>query len=217
MKLFTTISLVLVLALTSLCQDSKLYIGIELGPTISTFYGRSSLESSTSKLNPFLGANLEYGFNKYLSVKTGLFYERKGAKSSIMLTDVTGTNIGKEEYKLNYDYIIIPAMLSFSTNGKVQFYADAGLYAGYLIGQSNKVKHGISPDSVSVMPESYYETSTKFDAGLTLGMGIYIPVVDEIRIIIGLKQNIGFKPVSDEESVNMNLSSVLMIGLKQNL
>ncbi len=164
---FISIAFALALFTTSIsAQDSKVSFGIQLKPTITWLGGL-----------PVAGE------------KSGISLERKGTLSTITFTDTSGIPSGPVDIKYNFDYLVVPVIVSYSTkgNGNVKTYFDGGPYIGYLL------SHKIIQDSYGSNPEITTDNSDntrKIDLGLSLGTGLCVPLGNSFVFDIGLNANL---------------------------
>lgn len=60
-------------------QDSRIGIGLEGGPALTTFYGNTQAKKFFKPvLGGYTGILVQYDFTSHFSLKTGLTYERMG-------------------------------------------------------------------------------------------------------------------------------------------
>lgn len=199
------------------CQDSKMALGLEFSPVIVSLSETIPDENLFDpRLSYSAGLSLEYFVARQISLKTGLAYERKGAKGPGLFTDENGEPLNT---KSNYDYLILPLLGSWSANGKIAFYVNAGPYLGFLISQKSTY------EAVGNQPEMKIdesEWSKKIDAGVSMGLGANIPLGDKLALDLGLKGSIGLINTSkrafliNDVSIKTN-SFGLQIGVKRKL
>jgi opacity protein-like surface antigen len=196
-------------------QDSRISIGIEMNPIMSTLRGKSTIGSYDSRFEISPAISLNYCMTSQFLLETGFAFARKGAKTELIFTDFTGTPIGNVKVKMNFDYLCLPLLVSFSTNGRMKFYASGGGYFGYLISQKNKYE---LPQDLSEPTDDTAESIKKIDIGLSLGVGLNYPIGDRIALRLGLNDNLGLLNISklilyDNDPIRTN-SFGLAIGLK---
>ena len=214
-------------------QDSKFAVGFTVTPTITSLKGAIkppiSFNNGYDQTTVFYGSqyrfsaglSVEYFICKHLSVKSGLAYERKGAQTyRYPMDDVIDgywppNNMDK---KMNFDYLTIPILGSFSTKGKIKFYMDAGIFLGFLVSQKDLIAaDGSNPERI----DDNYATVRKLDFGLSLGLGLKIPLSNKLLLDFGLCNNTGLininKTYLSNDEVLRTGSNGLQIGLKYRL
>ncbi len=176
------------LVFTVFAQDSKFIIGVEAAAIRTIPWG----EDVTDAINPIYsvspGFNLEYSLNSNFSLKSGLLYERKGLATEITLLDTNYEPIGTQDHTAHFDYLTIPVMVSYSTQGTVRFYVNGGTYFGFLL--SNTITLGEFGDYPEQTIDVKEDTKT-FDFGLSFGCGLFLPIGERFAFDFGLRDNLG--------------------------
>jgi opacity protein-like surface antigen len=215
MKRTVIFLLALILCSKAFNQDSKLSLGIELSPTFSWLRGNANVGTSDSRIGYSAGLGTEYAISPQIAIKSGISYERKGSNPDLTMTNNSGEGMGTLKVKNNYDYLVVPVLVSFSTKGKVKDYFNAGPYVGYLISQKTIMG---SFDNIPATTIDGTDKTKRIDFGLSLGCGLSIPVGDKLLFDLGLKGNFGLintskkvEPYSGDIKTN---SIALLIGLK---
>jgi len=188
---------------TVIGQDSKLIIGIEAAAIRTLPWGEDVSDALKPQYNISPGLNLEYLLNKNFSIKTGLVYERKGWSTCYASSTIDATQIWLSEQVANFDYLTIPMLFSYSTNGVVRFYVSGGAYFGFLLSNNTIISsYGNYPENVP--PEEKHDVSedTKtFDFGFSFGCGLFFPMGERYAFDFGVRDNLGmtdmFKPEND--------------------
>jgi hypothetical protein len=206
MKKITFLFLSLVWSYSSYCQKSKITLGLELTPTMNSIRGNSFVNSFNPLFSFSTGLNIEYIINDKYSIKSGLTYDKKGAKTEIDYRDANGGPLTPIDVRENFNYLVLPILGSFSSHGNTKFYFDAGPYIGFLLSQKEIWEsNGSFPGKTS----DYTASTKKIDLGLSLGLGVKIPLKDHWLILVGLKENLGLINTSkylavDNSSVKTN-------------
>jgi len=138
------------------------------------------------------GLFFQYNFKKIASLRTSIFYERKGSFVRGSYFDDYGNETGKLTINLNYDCLTFPILVRTTFGKKVQFFLNAGPFLGYLIRYSQYVKSDIYPTA------TYDVTShaKRFDAGISTGGGFVIPVKTQFAISFEVRNNLALYNVS---------------------
>jgi outer membrane protein W len=159
---------------------------IELGGNIgfnSTTVSNSSYSNSAYKTGLNLGVSADYYFSDRWSVKAKLIYDQKGWKD-----DYYSVN-------LNLNYVTLPVMANWHFGRTRNWYLNFGPYAGFLISASSE---GMNVKS------SFNST----DFGLALGIGVKIPISDNLKIFIEDDGQAGFTNILKSNS-NTNGAKIL--------
>jgi hypothetical protein len=188
---------------TVTAQNSKLIIGIEAAAIRTLPWGEDVYDALKPQYNISPGLNLEYLLNNNFSMKTGLVYERKGWATCFASSTIDATQIWMSEETVNFDYLTIPMLFSYSTKGNVQFYVNGGVYLGFLL--SNNVilnAYGIFPEHVPAEVKYDVSDDTKaFDFGFSFGCGLFLPMGERYAFDFGVRDNLGmadmFKPENE--------------------
>ena len=209
MRKILFIFLVSIFCTMAYCQDTKVVVGLEMTPTIISLRENSTFFSYDPSLGFSTGLSFEYFMSDQFSLKSGLAYEMKGAKSDILLTDENGNPSGTDILIFHYNYLTLPVMGSFSTKGKIKFYINAGPYFGFLINQQLKS----SRENIDITNQS-----KRLDFGLSCGFGLKIPIGKKLLLDLGLRENLGLRNISDvnyNDAARVKTNSFgLLIGLK---
>lgn len=187
MKKIILFMLSLICGLIAHSQDSKVLIGVEATPTLAWLHYNPSIGTKDIRIGFSTGMTFEYIVVPHISIKSGLMYELKGMSTSIELTDESGSPMGNATFKANFNYLILPALASFSTRGKLKFYINAGPFLGILIGRKNITSGG----SFSPISSDLYSETKKLDFGISIGPGIYIPLGNKLLFDLGFEENLG--------------------------
>jgi hypothetical protein len=197
-------------------QDSRITVGFEITPTFTALRGFSFNDYSMAKPGLSIGFSLEKYFSDRISIKSGLFYERKGTWANNWFYDSLQSQPQSETK--NFDYLILPILGSLSTKGRFKIYINGGPYLGFLISQKNVYN---AYDSIPAYTDNNYKNIKKLDLGLSMGIGFYIPFGDKFIFDLGLVQNLGLihttKNNVNKDLWDRTLSFGIQIGLKYKL
>ncbi|MBS1779438.1 MAG: PorT family protein [Bacteroidetes bacterium] len=168
----------------------KFTIGVAGGPSLISLRGSAALSQLKRNEGWQAGATMQYAFSKHWSVRTGLSYERKGAKEPdvIVILDSMGTSSGQVTPRLRYDYLTLPLQLQYSIGKKVKYYVAAGIYSAYLVSRQDIIK-GANIKPMVMFDSRAYDYN--FDCGLSFSAGITLPVYKRFLASLELRDNIG--------------------------
>jgi hypothetical protein len=185
---------------TVTAQESKLIIGVEAAAIRTLPWGEDVSDAEKPQYNISPGLNLEYLLNKNFSIKAGVLYERKGWTTCFASSTPDRTQIWLTEEVANFDYLTIPLLFSYSTNGVVRFYINGGGYLGFLLSNNTIVSaYGNYPEHVqSEYTHDVSEDTKTLDFGFSFGCGLFVPMGERYAFDFGLRDNLGmvdwFKP-----------------------
>ena len=188
---------------TVMAQDSKFIIGIEAAAIRTHLWGEDYTDVLKPQYNISPGLNLEYLLNTNFSIKTGLVYERKGWTTSFASSTIDATQIWLTEEVANFDYLTIPLLFSYSTNGVVRFYVNGGAYLGFLLSNNTIITaYGNYPEYVqSEQIHDVSEDTKTLDFGFSFGCGLFLPMGERYAFDFGVRDNLGmmdmFKPENE--------------------
>lgn len=198
-KIATVIILLLGLSSTISAQKKG---DIEFGVNIG--FNRSSVSDSqmTSDLGNGInfGGSLDYYFSDSWSIKGKLIYDQKGWNNDY-IQDNNG-NVYSTDVNLNY--ITIPVMANWHFGKKRNWYLNFGPYFGFLL---NAQETQFGTDLTD-----YFNTS---DFGLSLGIGVKIPVSNKLKLFFEFDGQGGLSDISinTQNGAITNSRSSLNVGL----
>ncbi len=214
-KLKNNVLLILLMSAIAFCaqgQNNKLELGFEGGCSLISLRGNDILSvSSHPRIALVGGFSLQYNFNKKFSLRTNISFERKGAALKEIILEYypyTGVNFTGN---VNLDYLTMPFLFRATFGKKIRYFANGGPFVSFLIRETNIERPANMPKMVSVHTSDY----KKLDAGLTLGVGLSIPLKEHLVISLELRNNLGLInvyaiPQPDSYSIGTNSTNVLM-------
>ena len=163
------------------------------------------------------GITAQFRLNQKFSMQTSLGVERKGALSNGFVSDTLGNTIGDYKNHVQFDYIVLPVLLRYHFGKQQLFFVNAGPYLGYLFRQNNKVKSDLFQD-YSYSDQAYFK---QLDAGVTAGIGMNIPLNEELVLSVECRDNLGISNISKLPVVdggkNQTNSINFLVGLHYQL
>lgn len=184
-KLVFTICLVALVSIDIFAQ-SNIRFGVNGGMTYSSFRGNKAAEDLDAGFDFLVGVSMEFPIKDKLSLLANLSYDRKTAVGtpSGFIPNPEDPAIGNLNVEANYQYITLPIVLKYKIGAKQSFYADAGIFVGYLLkSQTHEDYYNSTDDTTSL--------NKKLDAGLVLGFGKNFKLKNNQEIIIELRENLG--------------------------
>jgi hypothetical protein len=200
-------------------QTNKFDIGCEGGPSLISLRGNNILKQSNKGTIGFSGGLFfQYNFKKVISIRTNIAYERKGYASTANLTDANGKVLSEINYNAIFDYATCPILLRATFGHRIKYFVNAGPYFGFLIKQTFVMKGANYPTT------TYDNTSQdkRLDTGISVGLGMIIPIKTQFAISFELRNNLGLYNVSavsvanngsiKTNSTNLNFGFAYKIG-----
>lgn len=206
MKNTLIIALFSAMGITSLfAQTSNRYDwGIEGGPNLSDLRMKFSPSYFVEKKPAIFGSAgfiFQYNTKKILSFKTGFSFQRKGTQiQNLIFTDQFGSQLGTAKNLFTLDYITLPILVKASFGKKVQFFVNAGPYAGFLLAKTEKFIID-KADGKEVFKNHDMSGLNRFDFGIASGIGVAIPIKESWKIHAEFRNYLG---LIDINSSNLN-------------
>jgi opacity protein-like surface antigen len=199
-------SFISVLTLTAIGQTNRFEVGVESGPSVVFFWGDGSPDYYG---NPTIGVSsglvFSYNFPKYLALGTNISFERKGNLFNRNVTEPDGSVRITRHLNKN-DYLVVPLLARFTIGKRVKLFVNIGPYLGYLMKHTAKMNIEFTAASGEHYSfENIYsstENFSRFDIGLTTGLGVGIPIKDLVVISLEARNNTGFYDVKGAPSPN---------------
>lgn len=114
-----TLLITLLFTFSSIYAQEKFKLGVELGPSFQSI----DIDGTDGLITFFVGVTGEYKFSNLVSLKSGLNLETKGASIP------AGFNVVDVEY----DYLLVPLLLKFSSSGELSFFGNIGPGFNFLL------------------------------------------------------------------------------------
>lgn len=199
-----------------LAQAGKFSLGFETGPALVSLRGSKYLKEDRAvyvRLNA--GVPLYYQISQRLLVKSGVFYQGKGRSNKIETTNEWGDFIGTVKTKTIFDYLTIPVKVGYATKGEVQFYADAGINAGFLLSATE-----VSPEyNATTSKQSITKDCRQVGLCFSASIGTLVYAKENLKLSFLIQEDLGLSGVYDASfSGNPKTNSTaLLVGLVYNL
>ena len=198
-------------------QESRFIIGIDLTASTTNHWGDFDRDHVNPIRGIYPGFNLEYVLQEHFSLKSGIGFEKKGISYDAVASNISETEQWNINHSIYYEYISIPVLISYSTQGKVKFYLNGGFFGGFLLKQMSEF---YSERDNTTNIEELEDSSKKYDAGISFGAGGSIAFGKRICVDLGVRDNLGLINIyptewSVSESLKTNsLALVLALKLK---
>lgn len=196
---------------TILGQNSKILIGFDIQTSLSSLYGSDYLSDFDRRISCSFGFSLDFLISDNNSIKSGIYYDRKGITTDVYVGTSPQINAGSA-LTLTYDYITIPILGTLSTKGKTKAFLTVGPSFGYLTSQKWIVKSTSLTQKITLDNTS---ATKRFDIGFTFGAGLNIFLSESLYLGIEVRNNIGLIDTNEYET-NIEKTKIcgLLIGLR---
>lgn len=166
-----------------LSQNTRFTAGIEGGPSLICLKEPYQKYFENPGIGFSAGIFIQYNAKKIFSLKLAPAFERKGQ------WDVNHFNL---------NYFVFPLLFRGEIGSKTNGFIDVGPYCGYLM------EAYITTD-YNKGHYNYIKYLNRFDAGISAGLGVNIPIEQKFSISVELRNNFGlYQIVEREESVEHN-------------
>ena len=179
---------VLLLCSNLRAQESKFIIGLDLTASTTNHWGDIDRDYFDPIRGLYPGLNFEYLLQDHLSIKSGLAYEEKGISYQGTGSNISGTETWNYDHSTYYQYISIPILISFSSQGAVRFYINGGFFGCILI---NQVEEHYTDRDNTINVWKTRDNAAKYDVGLSIGAGINKHIGKRFIIDLGIRDNLG--------------------------
>ena len=201
-------------------QNSMFDLGLEGGPNLSTVSITSTLFDANPKPAVFGsgGFIFQYNFKNFLSIKTGLSYQRKGFQfPESTFVNANGDFIGTGRTVYSLDYMTFPILVKASFGEKVQFFVNAGPYVGFLLGKTERAKLTLN-DSEQISKNKDMTGLNRWDLGVAGGVGIAIPIRTYWVISVEARNYTGLLDIAESSNVKwLTNTTDLRVGVAYKL
>lgn len=177
-------------------EKGDLELGAGLGVNFSTITGDGFDYETGTGLNVAFSA--DYYFSNRWSIKGKLMYDQKGCNDVYLYTDT-------DEYYTNFNlnYLTIPVMANWHFGKKRQWYLNFGPYAAFLL-NAEETQGGLD------LKDGFNST----DFGLEVGIGVKIPLNDQLKLFVEYEDSAGFSDISKgNDGTFRNTRGCFNIGL----
>lgn len=199
-------------------QNSMFDLGLEGGPNLSTLIVKGNPMFDFNPKAAVYGSGgviFQYNFKNFLSLKTGFSYQRKGYQlPDLVFTDANGNFIGKGKATSRFDYLTFPILVKAGFGKKVNFFVNAGPYAGYLLAKSDRTKFN---DQEKTYKDNLNGLS-RWDFGIASGIGIAIPIRTFWVVSIEARNYSGLLDITDSNNTKwLTNTTDLRVGVAYKL
>ena len=207
------ICFLLLVCSNTITYSQKISAGIYTGINFSDIHGQESSGRWYHKPGPVQGVSLEYSFNRYLGIQTGLnystiYYESKTSFPgyiNFLPQDIYPYPYPYPYYyytrKMDFSFLRVPLLLNFSIPSAVHFDLKAGVFYSHLSDNSTY--------------EDYYPKPVKNDLGYIFSSVISYPLTQKIKASFSVGYSKGVKPIFEGTDYRHG-SSEFTLGISYN-
>jgi len=187
-------------------QSNTIELGVEGGGSLISLRGNGFVvDKNVTDVGVATGFSLLYHLNDHFSLKTNLFYERKGNEIKYFYHELPFTKNDiyiKDELETQFklDYLTLPVLIRYSLGNQKRFFVNAGGYVGYLLNAK-----GISkalPKVWSRKETDLTEKVSRLDFGFVVGIGGQINLTNTVMLSIELRNSLGLQNIGKEDNEN---------------
>jgi len=194
LKFKSLLIVLLAIATSSFAQQTKIETGIFGGIGLRNLRGNDILKKNNTSAPGFAGGlSFQYNFSEKIALHMDVTFDKKGAVAHVDQLDSNGNSVGKITTHSNFDYLTLPIMLRYTLHKKVDLFIEAGGFAAYLLKQNFVVKQN---DTGKVVVDNSYKDKP-LDFGISLGIGLCIPIKERLALNFEIRDNFGLFNVSD--------------------
>jgi len=197
-------------------RESGLTIGIEGGLGIRTLHGNDVIDDQDRALGFEAGLSFQYNINDKLSIKSNLFYSRKGNSFDVVIKNDMNDIGENEAIYSNHDYLTVPILVRYSFGNQIKFFINAGPYFGYFLKHRFETSSGVEINENQNTSDHFKST----DFGVSSGLGVSIPLQESLILSLEIRNNFGLYntsdlPIMNDGSIKTNSTNALIgLGLK---
>jgi hypothetical protein len=219
MKKYFFFLLLSTLFFNSNAQKNKIAYGFNGGINLNSAYANETLKKySGTMAGLHIDGYFKISMDKHFGLKAILAYDQNGyIYRSLTFSDVIGNDLGTGDLLEKLNYLNVPLLTEYSFGKKIKFYAEAGVFTGYLLKYTivRKIKEPVS--SVTKTTSDYRK---KVNFGLSAGAGLHIPLNSRKKLVFAVRNNLGlaniYKPQSTEKGTIKTNSFSIVTGLTFN-
>lgn len=226
MKIFIPLIVYVIFAtVPTFGQNSRYELGIEGGPSLIDMWGNMVIDVTGEMAVGFAGGiSIQKNINEHISLRTSVLFERKGfAYDGERWSDAGHPpDVEEEVGQLHLNYLVMPLLVRVTAGKSFRWYANGGVYLGYLVESYNVVEPMSKNQGTSVED---VDGHSDIDIGLAIGAGIKIAMTDRLLLSFEVRENLGLHNISeyavrDDGAVRTNSTNLLLgitvpLGIKQ--
>jgi hypothetical protein len=187
-----------ILTFATFGQTNRFDIGAEGGFSVASLRGNDFIDKYHSTKTGYSGGLFfQYNFRKIISMRTGMYYERKGSSFEFWTVNEVGENIGVIQGYQNFDYLTVPLLLRATFGKKLTCFINTGPYIGFLLKETEHT------DAVQTVPETNANGTEFFnrtEVGLSAGIGLSYILKQKFSFSFEVRDNLGLTNTSKQSA-----------------
>jgi hypothetical protein len=201
---------------SSFAQQNPFTAGIQAGVGVTNLYGQQfpnwyfGTIPESPDLSISAGAYFQYNFPKLFSIRSGLYYDRKGSTGfdNIYLSFANGEATRVREH-CYLSYLTIPVLGEVSFGKRQLFFIEAGPFVS-ILGRAAYAQSSLQSDVSLPSPFNYTSLYRSQDVGAIIGDGINVPLPHNFLLNFEVRNSVGFERIMT--GYPRTFSSVLLAG-----
>ena len=151
------------------------------------------------------GAFVQWNLDQQFSIRVPLLFERKGSRVE------NGALLSGQEATIRYSYLTLPVLFRLNVGDKkLRYFLNAGPYLAYLLDLGMYSEGEPVSDNFTTT-----KSFKKFDAGISGGIGVSLPIKDHFTLSLEVRNNLGLMNISDlpvygDGSIKTNVTQLLL-------
>jgi hypothetical protein len=179
-KFCVFVLLVFLSGISSITYAQSLSAGIYSGVNISDIHGNSSEGKWMFMPGTSQGVFVDYAFNKYLGVHSGMKYSTLYYRHLEYFNPASGVYISPVDELMDFNFLTVPLQFRVTTPSKPQVYLSAGLFYSFLTDKFLQSKH-------------YFQEPEERDFGYVYSTGMSFPLSNTISSSFNVTYSTGRK------------------------
>ncbi len=207
----------------SFAQDYRFELGLQAGPNLTAMrFKNDQIQNSTkADYSGSCGLFLQYNITDMFALRIDPGYEGWRYKfKDAMATDNSGNVIGTVKAHATFDYITIPVLAKINfgggdrhnnNDGHITGFVHAGPSFNLLLKEKYVVKFQDQTEK-----QTNTENYKTLNMGVVAGIGLAIPLQDNIALSFELRNNFGLTNINKNTNENWGIktnSTSLLVGL----
>ncbi|WP_345005917.1 outer membrane beta-barrel protein [Snuella lapsa] len=202
-KNFYIFLLVTLFSLPSVFSQINLKVGANIGGQVSSLRGMDYETDKNFMVVPTLGVNIEVALKPFVSVITGVNFERWKKKRDVRYYNSYNSSSYESTVTEGHDFFNIPFLIRYKFGNKRSFFVDGGGFVNYF----NQGK----PNGLM----SLFINFEDYNFGLALGTGTTFRLNDYLDLIIQVRNELGLTDVNKYKTMlsgNVKTNTIRLIA-----
>ena len=177
------------------------YIGFKGGISYSNVNTKDSFdEKDLNYRTAFIGELFyNYFITNNLSFTSGIGYDQRGFSIDADIKDYEGIFITSYTIDLNYDYLYVPLVFGYTSNGIFHFFGNLGIIPSYIISAKTEAPFINNDGTVTDTEFDVRDRVTQFDFGGFAEAGIGYHINNSYTISFSISYNRSFNSITNSK------------------